>query len=377
MSCDERTLAVIRAFYDAAVDEALWPAALNQVTDLMESQAASLWVLDGSDRPRLPTFISLNFDQESVGEYLDSMAALDPTNRYLLSHPQQAIVHDGLLAGRRDPDTRTYNDWHERKVYTRFRIVGQARGVAPGVQAGVALHRTNGSGPYEPGDITKFAILHDHLERALAVSFRLGALDSMQRFSEQWLSQSDAAIILLDEHGYLVLANDAARAMQTAADGIRLTRKGLVLSYKKENDQLQKLIAQTIAARSSVALASGSIMRATRPSGRAAFGITVTHVPAATSAFTLFRPAVCVLITDPEAQPASLNSRLRMAFNFTEAEAQLAALLYNGEDLREAADKLHITYGTARSRLAVIFQKTDTRRQAQLVRLLIKTVSIP
>lgn len=41
--------------------------------------------------------------------------------------------------------------------------------------------------------------------------------------------------------------------------------------------------------------------------------------------------------------------------------------------LRSAATKLGITYGTARARLAEIFQKTETRRQAELVRLLLST----
>jgi DNA-binding CsgD family transcriptional regulator len=79
------------------------------------------------------------------------------------------------------------------------------------------------------------------------------------------------------------------------------------------------------------------------------------------------------VITDPELQPASFKERLRMAFSLTESEAQLAALLANGEELREAARKLQITYGTARTRLAQIFQKTDTRRQAELVALLLKS----
>lgn len=377
MSSHEQTLSAIQALYDAALDDALWPAALNKLTDLMGSQAASLWVLDGSDRPHIPTFISVNFDQQSINEYLNGMAALDPTNHYLVDHPQQAIVHDGLLTDRRDTDTRAYNDWHQRKVHTRFRIVGQARRVGRGIQAGVALHRTGGAGCYEPTDIKRFVLLHGHLERALTIAFRMNSLDSIQRFSEQWLNRSDAAIILLDGHGRLVLANDVARKMQTSADGIRLTRDGIALSCKRENDKLQRLIAQTIAARSSITEESGGIMRASRPSGRLPFGITVTHVPSTTSAFSLFRPAVCIVISDPEAQPASLDDRIRTAFNLTAAEAQLAALLHNGEDLREAAEKLHITYGTARTRLAQLFQKTDTQRQAQLVRLLLKTVSMP
>lgn len=60
----------------------------------------------------------------------------------------------------------------------------------------------------------------------------------------------------------------------------------------------------------------------------------------------------------------------------TEAEGRLAALLAAGEDLRTAAQELSITYGTARARLAEIFQKTETRRQGELVNLLLTTLAI-
>ena len=106
----DRTLAVIESFYDAAMDETLWPAALKDLTALTRSQAASFWVLDASGSPRLPTFICLNFHQKSIQDYLNGMAVLDPTTRYLVSHPEQAIVHDGLLGDQRDNDTRTYYD---------------------------------------------------------------------------------------------------------------------------------------------------------------------------------------------------------------------------------------------------------------------------
>ena len=57
-------------------------------------------------------------------------------------------------------------------------------------------------------------------------------------------------------------------------------------------------------------------------------------------------------------------------FGLTKAEAKLAAILAKGQELKSAAEELGITYGTARSRLAQIFQKTATRRQGELVHLL-------
>jgi DNA-binding CsgD family transcriptional regulator len=88
------------------------------------------------------------------------------------------------------------------------------------------------------------------------------------------------------------------------------------------------------------------------------------------------RPAVCVVIVDPETDTSVPLGRLQAVLGLTGAEARLAALLAAGYELRDAATQLDITYGSARTRLAAIFQKTDTRRQGELIKLLLTTVSV-
>jgi DNA-binding CsgD family transcriptional regulator len=66
---------------------------------------------------------------------------------------------------------------------------------------------------------------------------------------------------------------------------------------------------------------------------------------------------------------------LRSVFGLTQAESALAALLAAGDDLRSAAEKLAISYGTARTRLAEVFQKTQTHRQGELIQLLLSTLA--
>src|SRR5688572_30462139 len=158
MSLDERILSVIQALYDAALDETQWTRALTALTSVTGSQAATFWVLDGSDQPRLPTLTCLNFDPVFIEEYQTSgMVPMDPTVQYLVAHPNQPIVHDGLVITERDKERHAYYDWHGRHSDTRYRLVGQAH-PAHDVQAGVALHRTRRVGRYEPTDIERFAI---------------------------------------------------------------------------------------------------------------------------------------------------------------------------------------------------------------------------
>ena len=68
--------------------------------------------------------------------------------------------------------------------------------------------------------------------------------------------------------------------------------------------------------------------------------------------------------------PIPSEARLRALFQLTAAEAKLAQRLACGDTVEEVARKLSIKMTTARTQLAAIFAKTDTRRQAKLVAIL-------
>ena len=66
---------------------------------------------------------------------------------------------------------------------------------------------------------------------------------------------------------------------------------------------------------------------------------------------------------------------LRAEFGLTPAEARLVLRLVAGDSLRSSAKELSIGYETARTTLKSIFQKTGTRRQAELVIVIIHAMN--
>ena len=72
---------------------------------------------------------------------------------------------------------------------------------------------------------------------------------------------------------------------------------------------------------------------------------------------------------DHQALPTQAEHWAR-AFGLTPAEARLAIHLATGASLTEAADMLGVTHNTVRAQLRAIFDKTDTHRQTELIRLL-------
>jgi len=79
---------------------------------------------------------------------------------------------------------------------------------------------------------------------------------------------------------------------------------------------------------------------------------------------------VAIVVFDVPVTRVTGESMLCQVYGLTVAEARLASRLALGMSLKEAAAAEGITYETARGRLKVVFRKTDTARQAQLVLLL-------
>jgi DNA-binding CsgD family transcriptional regulator len=65
---------------------------------------------------------------------------------------------------------------------------------------------------------------------------------------------------------------------------------------------------------------------------------------------------------------------LKTKFGLTTAEARLVLRLMMGDSLQCAANALGIKYETVRTHLKSIFQKTGTRRQAELVIVVIQAM---
>jgi len=87
----------------------------------------------------------------------------------------------------------------------------------------------------------------------------------------------------------------------------------------------------------------------------------------------IVRPRAILFISDPEQSAAVGRESLRQDFGLTSAEAGFTREVLKGDGLRAAADRLGISLTTARTHLAHVFDKTGTRRQAELVRLILQS----
>ena len=166
----------------------------------------------------------------------------------------------------------------------------------------------------------------------------------------------------------MLWTNRAAADIIAQADGLAVMNGRISAAVRAENTDLQALVRAAIATNGYVAPIRGSSMRVSRPSSARPLTIAPLQIVNA----IVRGPAAVVFAIDPERKSEPAPDLLRRLYGFTKHEALLADLLLQGADLREAAEKLGVSMNTVRTHLRVIFGKTDTRRQAELVRVLLR-----
>lgn len=185
------------------------------------------------------------------------------------------------------------------------------------------------------------------------------------------LDCSDVATLLVDGHCHTRFANWAGRELLRRKDGICMHGTMLAAANLPDTMRLQAAImhicqrGEDVATRPNVPVlalkrAKGRPLLAAIMSGQAA--------PATTDG-----NSAILCLFDPERDFGPLIEPACKLYRLSPVEARLAGLIANGQSLTEAATVLHIRQQTARSYLKQIFLKTDTRRQAELVWLLLKS----
>ena len=205
-------------------------------------------------------------------------------------------------------------------------------------------------------------------------------LDVIRKVYGAVLDRLDVGIILLDAAGRPSFVNARAGGIVAQGDGLTAGRDGVTASQPGETRSLRAAIAAMVAGVAEAAAVdvrdsdnlSSRRMYLTRPSGRAPLAVTVIPVDGIDSGGR-HHACAALFVVDPEAPTRIDTCGLGAAYGLTPREATIAALLSRGADLAQAATTLGIGVSSARQYLKRALDKTGTRRQANLVRLVLRS----
>lgn len=183
----------------------------------------------------------------------------------------------------------------------------------------------------------------------------------------------DLGILLLDRSGNVTFANRAGRDILDDATYLRKAGKRVAGIGLREALALQVAIEHVITANGQGKGSRHAPVLALR-SATTGLSVIVSIVPVIARASMPDEVAAVMYVLDPRIDTTKQLQPVCGLYNLSPVEARLACLLTAGASLQEAAEAMRIKEQTARSYLKQIFLKTDTNRQADLVRVLLTSV---
>jgi DNA-binding CsgD family transcriptional regulator len=372
--------------YEATLSPDHWASAMDAIATLSGSEGAFLgakvpsgrWQID-THSPKLSEFIHLSQAEKwwQQNPWLDR--SIEVGFRVGDVYCDQDVIGEGRA--------------EELPYYSQFLPrVGLGWQMAAAIQSdlgaptAVVVQRARAKGPYVRTEMDTLRQVSRHVEQSLRITSHFAGERAAHATATAAFDAMDRAAFVLDHEQKPLLINRPARNLMgryfSHEDG------RLAPTQKHEHEAFNAAVR---AARSAVPQSSNSPQPTTISDAKGGSRLVVWTLPVigASAAHLGLPPTVdpgrasADPVSDPsQAQPDSHvlvlaqpleqdrvidPSVLRNTFDLTLGEARLAALLGSGMTVKQSADTLGITEGTARVVLKRVFQKLGVGRQAELV----------
>lgn len=358
--------------YSAVMAPVEWPAALEDVADLLHADHAIVFAV-GPDASE-PFVACGRVDSRHAARFgtPEAMRMGEPLLRLLRAG---RVVSSADVVSDRELETTAYYNELIRPVNTFYAL--NARLEVPGRTATfVNFCRPRRAGAFSVAEATTLQAILPHFAAALDLMHRLQGVQQRSDILLRLLDELDSGVILVGAAAEPCFINSRAARILTEADGLALGPSGLLAATPAATRRLRQVIAGMTPldvgrTRPGLAAEPRARLSLPRPSQRPPLLLSLHPIWRLDGAApSIPRAFVGIFIAEPDVCAPIDRDALADAFRLTPREAAVADLLASGHDLKAAARALAIGIGTARNHLKHIFEKTDTHSQTRLMAVL-------
>jgi DNA-binding CsgD family transcriptional regulator/PAS domain-containing protein len=354
---------LVSAVYASAIDPDNWVVALAEVRRAVDATGGGLLIADGTTR----RVMNANVPPEAMKTYSEYYRHID----YVLDAVEKGavgLVRSGSELVALKAGSEFDADWMRKHEMDDGLFVRLTADALPTCFLVAAPKRSESFDT--PERVKLVNALVPHLQQALRTRSELTALARHGADLAGALNAVRHGIITVGLDGRVINLNTAAERIFRADDGMQLRSARIAATGMDTNRKLQCALHAALVDDGSM-IRTGRSFVCGRPSGKRPYVVHVIPLPRTAADEIASDATALVLIMDPAKEPEPAAALLRRLFGFTVGEAEVAVRLTGGASLGDIADELSVSYQTVRTHLQHIFDKTDTHRQAELVRLLL------
>ncbi|MDF2766207.1 MAG: putative Regulatory protein LuxR [Rhodospirillales bacterium] len=364
---EDRLSSLLDLVYDASTDPEGWPLLLDSLRKATASHVAVAYSKD----PRRGGVDHLWVDGLGA-EFFPQMPYYMPKDewdrRRHLVPEASAVLGEAVISNRELSRKEVYADFLRPAGMARL-CCAMGRNRLERVEL-VSLFRRECDAEFGADELRLMDALAPHLKRAFRIFERFSNVTEM--LSADTLDLLSFGAFIIDATRKVRVVNKAGEALARRGD-LLLRRGELRTALHADQIALEAAVAQALAP--SATDARAALIAVQRPSGAPPLRVWIVPLPVRERSYATGPRHLAVLAVEPDKPVDALLHQMRSAFGFSPAEARLALALANGRTLEEHAAAQDVTLQTVRTQLQSIFNKSDTGRQPELVRLLMAALA--
>jgi DNA-binding CsgD family transcriptional regulator len=353
------TLDLISRVYDAAVTPESWPGVLELCREFVGGVSAAVFAKSVTGNRRQLYHIDGRIDAFQTQVYFSTLAPIDPSNTVqVYAEVEEGVINSQKLDMEDFAQTRFAREWAAPQHIVDIGFATLERQGDWASLFGVFRHERDGLG--DEAMRLRISLLAPHIGRALRIGNMIGGANQQADTFRNTIDGLAAAVLLVDAEGRLVHANHAGRTMLGAGQAVTQGREGVLRLDRQGMRAFLPQPGEVVPHSASVETASGERL--------------VVHVLPLTGGMRTYAglggDAVAALFVQPARfNPPSIPQTLARAFNLTPAELRVALATLSHDRVADVAETLGVAEPTVKTHLSRVFAKTDTRRQADIVKL--------
>jgi DNA-binding CsgD family transcriptional regulator len=358
---------LIGGIYDAALDPDLWPLALKSIGQFVGGPAAALYAKD-TVRKTGNVFYVHGIESAFVQSYFDKYVMLDPftTTRFFFAverviSTKDIMTHDEYRA------TQFYKEWAQAQGWIDFISAALEKTSTTYAECGVFRHKRDGA--TDEAACRNMRLIIPHIRRAVLIGKVIEQHQVKAAALADVLDGIAAALVLVDAAGRVVQTNAAALKMLNEEAVLRGTGGKFAAIDAQADRTLHDIFLNAENGDAAVGVKGIAVPLFSREGERYVAHVLPLTSGARRQAGVAYSAVAAVFLRKAALELPHPLEAIVSTFKLTTAEMRVLMMIVQFGSLQEVAPVLGISEATVKTHLQRIFAKTDTGRQADLVKL--------